>query len=158
LDVAQLDERQRALLSLLKDDVTVDAGRAWPAKTAAQTAAEQSLLAHPWLAGLRAAPWTPPDPASAGADRQIVRELVRRGLVVERDGAYFAPEAMDEAARVIAKLLEASPGGVTVATIRDALGTTRKHVLPLLAHLDATGVTRRRGDLRIGGPRLPTGL
>jgi selenocysteine-specific elongation factor len=158
LDVAQLDERQRALLSLLKDDVTVVAGRAWPAKTAAQTAAEQSLLAHPWLAGLRAAPWTPPDPASAGADRQIVRELVRRGLVVERDGAYFAPEAMDEAARVIAKLLEASPGGVTVATIRDALGTTRKHVLPLLAHLDATGVTRRRGDLRIGGPRLPTGL
>jgi selenocysteine-specific elongation factor len=158
LDVAQLDERQRALLSLLKDDVTVDAGRAWPAKTAAQTAAEQSLLAHPWLAGLRAAPWTPPDPASAGADRQIVRELVRRGLVVERDGAYFAPEAMDEAARVIAKLLEGSPGGVTVATIRDALGTTRKHVLPLLAHLDATGVTRRRGDLRIGGPRLPTGL
>jgi selenocysteine-specific elongation factor len=158
LDVAQLDERQRALLSLLKDDVTVDAGRAWPAKTAAQTAAEQSLIAHPWLAGLRAAPWTPPDPASAGADRQIVRELVRRGLVVERDGAYFAPEAMDEAARVIAKLLEGSPGGVTVATIRDALGTTRKHVLPLLAHLDATGVTRRRGDLRIGGPRLPTGL
>jgi selenocysteine-specific elongation factor len=158
LDVAQLDERQRALLSLLKDDVTVDAGRAWPAKTAAQTAAEQSLLGHPWLAGLRAAPWTPPDPASSGAHREVVRELVRRGLVVERDGAYFAPEAMDEAARIIAKLLEGSPGGVTVATIRDALGTTRKHVLPLLAHLDATGVTRRRGDLRIGGPRLPSGL
>jgi selenocysteine-specific elongation factor len=158
LDVAQLDPRQRALLSLLKDDVVVDAGRAWPARTAAQAAAEQSLLAHPWLAGLRASPWTPPDPASAGADRQVVRELVRRGLVVERDGAYFAPEAMEEAARVIAKLLEGSPGGVTVATIRDALGTTRKHVLPLLAQLDATGVTRRRGDLRIGGPLLPTGI
>ena len=45
--------------------------------------------------------------------------------------------------------------GVTVSTIRDELGTTRKYVLPLLAQLDATGVTRRRGDLRIGGPRLP---
>ena len=41
------------------------------------------------------------------------------------------------------------------AQVRDALGTTRKHALPLLAHLDATGVTRRRGDVRIGGPRLP---
>jgi selenocysteine-specific elongation factor len=39
--------------------------------------------------------------------------------------------------------------------VRDGLGTTRKHALPLLAQLDATGVTRRRGDLRIGGPRLP---
>jgi hypothetical protein len=28
-------------------------------------------------------------------------------------------------------------------------------VLPLLALLDGSGVTRRRGDVRIGGPRLP---
>jgi selenocysteine-specific elongation factor len=155
LDVARLDERQRALLSLLKDDVTVEAGRAWPARSAALASAEQTLLSQPWLAALRASPWTPPEPASAGADPRLVRELVRRGLVVERDGAYFAPEAVQEAGRVIAKLLAGAPGGLTVATIRDALGTTRKHVLPLLAHLDATGVTRRRGDLRIGGPRLP---
>jgi selenocysteine-specific elongation factor len=155
LDVAHLDERQRALLSLLTDEVTVEAGRAWPARTAALALAEQSLLGHPWLAALRSSPWMPPEPGSAGADPQVVRELVRRGLVVERDGAYFAPDAVHEAARVIAKLLAGSPDGVTVAAIRDALGTTRKHVLPLLAHLDATGVTRRRGDVRIGGPRLP---
>jgi selenocysteine-specific elongation factor len=42
-----------------------------------------------------------------------------------------------------------------VAEVRDALGTTRKFLLPLLTVLDASGVTRRRGDLRIGGPRLP---
>jgi selenocysteine-specific elongation factor len=51
--------------------------------------------------------------------------------------------------------LAANPDGITVAQVRDALGTTRKHALPLLAQLDATGVTRRRGDLRVGGPRLP---
>jgi selenocysteine-specific elongation factor len=155
LDLAQLDERQRGLLSLLKDEVAVDAGRAWPAKTAALASAEQAMLGHPWLAALRTSPWTPPDPASAGVDRHLVREMVRRGLVVERDGTYFAPDAIDEAGRIIARLLAASPDGITVAAIRDALGTTRKHVLPLLAQLDATGVTRRRGDLRIGGPRLP---
>ncbi|MGH7747067.1 MAG: SelB C-terminal domain-containing protein, partial [Candidatus Dormibacteria bacterium] len=83
------------------------------------------------------------------------RRLVEEGVVVERDGAYFAPDALDEAARAVARLLQRSPGGITVAQVRDELGTTRKHVLPLLAHLDATGVTRRRGDVRVGGPRLP---
>ena len=59
------------------------------------------------------------------------------------------------AARRLAELLVEHPDGVTVAQVRDSLGTTRKHALPLLAHFDATGVTRRRGDFRIGGPRLP---
>ncbi|MBV9664695.1 MAG: SelB C-terminal domain-containing protein, partial [Actinobacteria bacterium] len=84
-----------------------------------------------------------------------VRELIKRGLVVERDGSYFAATAIDDAARTVARLLHTQPEGVTVAAIRDALDTSRKHVLPLLSHLDATGVTRRRGDLRVGGPRLP---
>jgi selenocysteine-specific elongation factor len=43
---------------------------------------------------------------------------------------------------------------VTVAQIRDALGTSRKFLLPLLALLDGRGITRRRGDVRIAGPRL----
>ncbi|HLG91443.1 MAG TPA: SelB C-terminal domain-containing protein, partial [Acidimicrobiales bacterium] len=46
------------------------------------------------------------------------------------------------------------PEGVTVAQVRDALGTTRKFLLPLLGLLDARGVTRRRGDLRLAGPAL----
>ncbi len=155
LDVAALSGRQRAVLPLLTDEITVEVGRAWPAGTAARAAALEGLTSHPWLAALRAAPWTPPEPDAAGADRQVVRELVRLGLVVERDGVYFAAEAIDGAARAAAGLLATSPEGFTVAAIRDKLGTTRKYVLPLLAHLDATGVTRRRGDLRIGGPRLP---
>jgi len=75
--------------------------------------------------------------------------------VIERDGVYFAPSAVEEAAHRLAAALAAEPAGITVAQVRDALGTTRKHALPLLAHFDATGVTRRRGDVRIGGPRLP---
>jgi selenocysteine-specific elongation factor len=47
------------------------------------------------------------------------------------------------------------PDGFTAADARDALGTTRKYAVPLLSHLDATGVTRRRGERRIAGPRLP---
>ncbi|HEX2039052.1 MAG TPA: selenocysteine-specific translation elongation factor [Acidimicrobiales bacterium] len=109
--------------------------------------------ARPYLAALEAAPFAPPPPE--GVDRRALRALLREGLVVERDGVWFAASAVEEAARVVARLLADSPEGVTASAVREALGTTRKYVLPLLAHLDATGVTRRRGDVRVGGPRLP---
>jgi selenocysteine-specific elongation factor len=146
LDVAALDERERAALATI-DDVAVDAGRA------RRQAAADPLADHPYVTALQASPFSPPPPDTV--DRAELRELVRRGHVVERDGVWFAPAAVDAAGRTIATLLAARPDGVTVAEVRDALGTSRKFLLPLLAVLDATGVTRRRGDLRIGGPRLP---
>ena len=39
--------------------------------------------------------------------------------------------------------------GLTVAEIRDILGTTRKYAVPLCEYLDRIGVTRREGDLRL---------
>jgi selenocysteine-specific elongation factor len=146
LDVATLDGRERAALALV-DGIAVEAGRAKPA-------GQRDVLAdHPFLAALEAGGVSPPAPE--GVDRWQLRELVRRGLVVERDGLYFAPSAIDAAAAAAARLLTERPEGFTVAELRDALGATRKHVLPLANELDARGVTRRRGDLRIAGPRLP---
>jgi selenocysteine-specific elongation factor len=89
-------------------------------------------------------------------DRSELRELVRRGLVVERDGLWFAADAIGEAARVAASLLADHPDGITVSQLREALGTTRKYVVPLANELDARGITRRRDDLRVAGPRLPS--
>jgi selenocysteine-specific elongation factor len=146
LDAATLDQRQRALLPGL-EEVVVEGGRVRPQEAA------DPLAGHPYVAALEAAPFAPPEPA--GVDRAELRELVRRGMVIERDGCYFAPAAVDLAARRLADLLVQHPEGFTVAQARDALGTTRKHALPLLAVLDSSGVTRRRGDLRVGGPRLP---
>ena len=54
-----------------------------------------------------------------------------------------------------ASLLQAHPDGFTMSQFREALGNTRKHALPLANELDARGITRRRDDVRIGGPRLP---
>ena len=147
LDLAVLDEHERAVLPSI-DDVVFDRGRARP-----RSAPGDALAAHPFVAALEAHPFSPPEPGDV--DRAELSELVRRGLVVDCDGCYFGPGAVDAAARRVAELLASEPGGVTVARVRDALGTTRKHALPLLAHLDATGVTRRRGDVRIAGPRLP---
>jgi selenocysteine-specific elongation factor len=83
------------------------------------------------------------------------RELARRGVLFERDGLWFHIEALDSAAMTAARLLGSSPTGFTLAEFRDALGITRKHAVPLAGELDARGITRRRGDVRIGGPRLP---
>ena len=40
------------------------------------------------------------------------------------------------------------PVGFSVSEARDFLGTTRKYIIPLLEHLDATGVTARAGNIR----------
>lgn len=148
LDVAALNDRDRAALDQL-EGVVVDAGRATVAG-----AGPDPLADHPFVAALDASPFAPP--TADGVEKAELRELARRGLVVHQDGVWFSPAALHQAALVAAALLADNPGGVTVAQLRDALGTTRKYMLPLLAHLDATGVTRRRGDLRIAGPRLPT--
>ena len=105
-------------------------------------------------------------PASkARPDRSVERVVAERGwldadelaaLTGERRAQTLgrwvtAPGVVEAMVTVLAE----RPDGFTVAELRDALGATRKYVLPLANELDARGVTRRRGDLRIGGPRLP---
>jgi len=147
LDLATLDERERATVATL-EGVAIEAGRARP------EAAKDPLADHPFLALLLAGGTTPPDPA--GVDKTQLRELVRRKLIVERDGLYFHPSAIDSAAHAAAELLRTNPEGFTMSQLREAMGNTRKHAVPLATELDARGVTRRRDDLRIAGPKIPT--
>jgi selenocysteine-specific elongation factor len=147
-DVSALDDRRRAVLELLSEEgIVVDSGKAKREEVA------DPLASHPFVQALEADLFRPPD--ANGVDRSELRELIRRNYVIERDGVHFSPKAITEAARLVAELLATRPDGVTVADVRDRVEATRKHVLPLLAHLDATGITRRRGDFRIAGPRLP---
>jgi selenocysteine-specific elongation factor len=145
LEVGTLDERERAVLETF-DDVEVDGGHARAA------GAEDPLAGHPYLAALAAGGMSPPPPD--GVDRAELRELVRRGLAVERDGQWFHADAVTAAAELAARLLAERPEGFSVSEFRDAAGVTRKHAVPLVSELDARGITRRRGDVRIAGPRL----
>jgi selenocysteine-specific elongation factor len=151
LDVASLDERQRAVLEVVTREraVVVQGGRA------VASGAADPLAGHPFVVALEAQPFRPPSAAECEVAADELRELVRRGHVIEQDGVWFAPAAVDRAARTIAELLAQHPEGVTVAEVREALDTSRKWAVPLLTQLDASGITRRRGDLRIAGPRLP---
>lgn len=147
VDIAALDDRDRALIAAL-DDVVVTGGRARTKDSG------DSFGVDGYLDALTANPFQPPPPPP-GIDPAALRLLVQRGLVMERDGRYFARAAVDAAARVMARLLDEHPEGVGLGAFRQALDTSRKWAVPLANLLDATGVTRRRGDLRIGGPRLP---
>ncbi|MCY3861195.1 MAG: selenocysteine-specific translation elongation factor [bacterium] len=147
LDIAGLDEKDRAVLSLMEEMAT-EGGRVRP------IGQSDPFENHRYTAALEAAPFTPPDPEAVGVDRSEVRELVKRGVIVEQDGVFFAASTLVAARSAVAEMLADQPGGVTVAEVRERLATTRKYALPLLAWLDGQGATRRRGDVRIAGPRL----
>jgi len=146
VDLAAFDDRERAVLLTL-DEVVVTAGLVQPAD------AIDPYEDHPVLAELLGGGFMPP--SLADVDRNDLRELVRRGHVIQRDGIGFHRDAIEAAGYVAAELLAEHADGFTVAQFRDATGASRKYVLPLVAELDARGVTRRREDVRIGGPRLP---
>lgn len=149
LDTAGLGDIERSLLAEMAE-VTVGRGRA----TLASSGGKDPLAGHPYLAALGASPFSPPSPQEAGVDGAELSELVRRGRVVESGGCYFSSTAVEKAVATLRLLLSEEPGGVSASRVRAALGTSRKYVLPLLAHLDGSGLTRRRGDLRVAGPRL----
>lgn len=147
LELAGLREHDRAVIDTLAD-VTIESGRARAAN------AIDPFADHPLEALIKSGGFAPETPSNV--DRVAVRELVRRGVLVERDQILFHRDAIAAAAQVAARLLAADPNGFTVAQFRDHTGASRKFALPLIAELDARGITRRRDDFRIAGPRIPT--
>jgi selenocysteine-specific elongation factor len=91
-------------------------------------------------------PFRAPDAQRLAAlhlDPPAVARLARRGhLLVLGDGVVLLPGA-DEAAYAV---LSALPQPFTTSQARQALGTSRRVALPLLAHLDRTGRTVRLAD------------
>jgi selenocysteine-specific elongation factor len=86
--------------------------------------------------------------AELGADRKATALLVRMGvLVAVTPGGYIGRSALEGA---VETLRRSFPGGRPFAAseAKEALGTTRRTAIPLLEHLDRTGVTVRHGDLR----------
>ncbi len=145
LDVASLDERQRAALTTI-EGIRIENGRATIGPVV------DPLADHPWVKALEAEPFAPPGTGDVARDE--VRELVKRNLIIESEGIFFAQAALTEARVILSEALGNQPTGLTVAEIRDLLGTTRKYALALLSYMDGNGMTRRRDDLRIAGPRL----
>jgi selenocysteine-specific elongation factor len=105
------------------------------------------------LARLRAGGVSPPTLKDVGAALSLVKAMERAGeLVLIADGIAYPSEVWEDiVSRVVGLIGDGGPA--TVSQLREALGTTRKYAVPLLEKLDATGITRRSGDVRELGPR-----
>ena len=93
---------------------------------------------------------TPPtvtELVASGFVREVIDAATRAALLVRVSPDLVMTPGIVE--RALAIVREAGPAGATVSAFREGLGTSRKYAVPLLEHLDATGRTRRVGDVRV---------
>jgi len=88
--------------------------------------------------------------ACGGETVAILRLLERDGEVVQVEAdRYYEARALETLTSRLRSAM--APGkAYTPAELRDALGLSRKYLIPLLEYLDRSGVTERRGE---GGAR-----
>ena len=144
IEVSRLKTHEQAVIATLPE-VVIEMGRA-------RIKGANSISDHPYAGLFAHAGVTPPD--TKNLDRNIVRQLVHRGLLVDVDGTVFHITAIETARLNVIEILNQSPNGFTVSQFREHLGITRKHAVPLLEALDSRGITKRLDDLRVGGARL----
>jgi selenocysteine-specific elongation factor len=101
-------------------------------------------------ATVHAAGFSPPFSSELDGDSDVLQTMLDSGDLVKVGDFYISSERAREARALVRSHIEAN-GPMTVAEIRDLLGTSRKYAVPLCEWLDQTGATRRRGDVRILG-------
>jgi selenocysteine-specific elongation factor len=122
-----------------------DAVAVEPAPSVAPVLDEAALALE---ARLRHAGHEPPSDAELGADAGTLRALRQAGRAVRLGPAMHAhPDAIARVCAVVERVTRAE-GAITLARLRDELGTSRKYAQALLEHLDAAHVTVRREDQR----------
>jgi selenocysteine-specific elongation factor len=95
---------------------------------------------------LRAAGHEPPTEAELGDDAQHLAALRAQGRATRIGRNLWAhPDALDAVRDRVTEIIGAE-GGITLARLRDELGTSRKFAQAHLEHLDAERVTLRRPD------------
>ena len=85
---------------------------------------------------------------------ELVRYLVDSGRVVKVTSELLYPRTLwDEVESRIRTHFKRKPA-LTMAEFKDLFAVSRKYAVPLLEHLDRTGLTHRQGDERVPGPKL----
>jgi len=95
---------------------------------------------------LRAAGHEPPTEAELGAAAAELPALRDAGRAVRVGRSMYAhPDAIADVRERVVEIIRAD-GSITLARLRDELGTSRKFAQALLEHFDAARVTLRRPD------------
>lgn len=122
---------------------------------------EQQRLQQDVLKIIERTEFAPPAAGTIADELRQRREAVMKALVnLERSGTcrrlgvdlFFTTTAFDRAITKIKNVFQRK-SSLTVADVSALLGSSRKYVVPFLEYLDANGITRRVGDLRVRGPK-----
>jgi selenocysteine-specific elongation factor len=101
---------------------------------------------------LAARPLDPPSRKELASDpisQQVLRFLIQTGEVAEvGPEIVLLTETLAKSIQLIRSYL-ATHGQATVSDLRQAVGASRRIVVPLLEKLDRDGITRRVGDMRV---------
>ncbi len=120
----------------------------------AEAAAGADAAADAVLAVLRAGGLEPPRDEDVADDAALARLRDRGDALRLGPAMHLAADVYAGARDRVVRLLEAE-GTVTLARVRDDLGSSRRVVQALLERLDADRVTLRRGDERVLRRRRP---
>lgn len=102
------------------------------------------------MARFEAAAYSPPSVKESQAEvgEEVYAALVDMGKLVQvSPEVVFSRNLYDRMVQDILHLLR-DRGTITAAQVRDHFNTSRRYVLALLEHMDATGLTVREGDIR----------
>jgi selenocysteine-specific elongation factor len=97
-------------------------------------------------------------PLDSELDPDDLAALRARGKAIRVAKAiHYHPDVLDEIRARVVALAERNGGSISLAQLRDGLGTSRKFAQALLEHFDSEKLTIRRGDVHVlrrrGGER-----
>jgi selenocysteine-specific elongation factor len=86
-------------------------------------------------------------PLDSELDAQDLQALREAGKAIRvSKNLHYHPDVLDQIRAGVIELAERNAGTVTLAALRDELGTSRKFAQALLEHFDSERLTIRRGD------------
>jgi selenocysteine-specific elongation factor len=100
---------------------------------------------------LAAKPFDPPDRGTLSGDRhakEALRFLIEQGEMIELNSEIVLLRDAAEQMRSTVVGLISDHGPATASQLRQAIGTSRRVIIPFLEYLDRVGVTQRIGDSR----------
>ena len=108
---------------------------------------EQNEQVNAYIRTLESEPFSPP--TDAPPDDEVLNLLDEQGRVVRvSETVVYSAEAYERVVDIISEYIREN-GEISVANVRDELGTSRKYALALMDYMDHKRITRRVGDARV---------
>ena len=107
----------------------------------------QNKQVDAYIRTLESEPFSPP--TDAPLDDEVLNLLDEQGKVVRvSDTVVYSADAYAQMVDIVSEYIRQN-GEISVANVRDVLGTSRKYALALMDYMDHRRITRRVGDARV---------